>query len=77
MSQGCDTLKTQIPKPKPETIRNQNYTNLKSFKPKAIQIPNPKAQDPNVLGEFWYWYISNNVDIILPDNSNSVECIPY
>ncbi len=25
MSQGCDTPKTQIPKLKPETIRNQNY----------------------------------------------------
>jgi hypothetical protein len=77
MSQGCDTPQTQIPKPKPETIRNQNYTNPKSSKPKAIQIPNPKTQDPKVLDEFWYCYIPNNVDIILPDNSNSVECIPY
>ncbi len=52
MSQGCDTPQTQIPKPKPETIRNQNYTNPKSSKPKAIQIPNPKTQDPKVLDEF-------------------------
>jgi hypothetical protein len=42
MSQGCDTPKTQIPKPKPETIRNQNYPKLP--KPKLIQIPKPKTQ---------------------------------
>ncbi len=38
MSQGCHTPKAQIPKLKPETIRNQNY-------PKLIQIANPKTQN--------------------------------
>jgi hypothetical protein len=36
MSQGCDTPKTQIPKLKLETIRNQNYPNPP--KPKLIHI---------------------------------------
>jgi hypothetical protein len=46
MSQGCDTPKTQIPKLKPETIRNQNYPNPKSPKPpKTKTNPNPQTQN--------------------------------
>ncbi len=42
MSQGCDTLKTQISKLKPETIPNQHYPNPKTQN--YTQIPKPKTQ---------------------------------
>ncbi len=48
MSQGSDTPKTQIPKLKPKTIRNQNYTNPKS--PKTKTDPKHKTtQHPKLL----------------------------
>ncbi len=54
MSQGSDTPKTQIPKLKPETIRNQNNPNPKFPKtktdPNPKLYPNPKTQDPKCFG---------------------------
>ncbi len=47
--------KTQIPQ-----TPNPKPPNPKPPNPKLYT--NPKIQDPNILGEFWYWYIPiNNV----------------
>ncbi len=48
--------------------KSRNYPKPKLHKTtKPKTNPNPKTQDPNVLGEFWYRYIPNGIFIMSKD----------